>query len=425
MAALYASVGVRTTGRQNRRQDVKKDPEREALLKKAAEEFDRRAAETKQEEERKEKFYAIVVSVARRNEEGIPVEKSEKQYAEDHLDEKAREALELHAAAKNIVLSPNGNASKLGGHRVLYPASATKEDLDAEMLVSDKHPLGVIAAFDFDLSIGKSNKAAKLLADKLRETLTSLKTHFKDVAPQESAYLPNDESSDDGARWSTFLPKRSSIGVYRKLDKLSIIIKTNASIQALAVVGELLEEDGMTLGKLVKDPRYIRLEELVVRNVRRVAYEVAVKLLGYEEVPFEDDSKSCIQDNHCYYPLAMPSFLVHTNCFRMIRETGEVAVFVDAANRTTVKSKKGTFLVWDGNMHDHAVDYLPTDDSLIYLRGGKIHEEERGLRDQDEQELRGDTIVYASIRAADVHSYRKYKDHGREVVYENIISLKN
>lgn len=377
------------------------------------------------ENERKKKLFSVVFTVQRQQADGLDTNVDSRSYATAHLNDDAHEMIEGYSKADSLTLSPSSRAKDLGGRMAVYPDDTPTLGFDAKAIVSGKHPLGIIAVFDFDVDAGRESIAD--LRENFKKVTTYISENSESRCPAPDVYLPpNMASTEDSARWKIFMPNRSSIGLYMTKGKLSLIVKTHAGEQGASTMASLLAEPDVTLGGLVGDTRYIRLEQLVVRNACRIAHYVSVALFGEENVPYNEDSMTCIKNHECYYPIVFPSLVVRTNCLRKLR--GEkVAVFVDAANiltTTTSHTRDPFYIVWDGNSHNHGAKSIPLDGSLFHLHAAKIAKEDRELRSVEELQEYRDSTVFSSVRSPSGDVRRKYKAHPYGVLYEGVIVMK-
>ncbi len=372
------------------------------------------------------RVFGVVVGVGRRGVDGLPLDMKEEDYMKKHFDDDAKDAVVQYDGASSIVLSPVASARQLGGVSAVYTADTPTAEFNASLLVSEKHPFGVIAVFDFDV-MAAAQKTARRLRPDYEEVMEQIKqTMLGNEAPGIDAYFPDAPGlTQDAGRWPTFFPQHSSVGLHlRTGGGISIVVKVNVGSEGMVTLDRIMSEEGMTFGQLAVDPRYLRLERLVERNAKRLAYEIAERLWGYDKTPFDDDTLSCLKDYHCYYPLARPSILMHTNCIRRDATGRNVVIFVDAANRMTTRSTSGFFLGFDKDSHRHSLVPIPDDDSLFVLHAKKLPHDERKTRNTDDQEAREQMFKYAYSRSANVHIKRKYVIPSDVPVYENIISIK-
>ncbi|OQW70829.1 MAG: hypothetical protein BVN35_17610 [Proteobacteria bacterium ST_bin11] len=373
---------------------------------------------------KKKKVFSIVLSAGRQRADGLSGDMSAHDYANDHLDASAHALVEDYSTnAQQLELSSNSRAKKLGGRKILYDGTTLTASLAPRTIVSEKHPLGVVAVFDLG-SVAESAEDLGALQEKFTEVMKFVAKNMSEESPEPQAYMPSSvESTEDSLRWNVFLPKHSNVGLYKHVGGFALIIKSNAGHRGMETFNSLLAEDGMTLARLAGDSRYIRLEQLVLRNVCRLAYYVAVALFGEEALPNHEDSQSSLKDNHSFYSILRPSIVMRTNVIRRCDSEGRVvAVFVDAANIWTSSLQKVSprYLSWDGNSHRHGLVPVPTGEQLFHLHSAKLSVADRQERSDEELRDYRASTSYSSIRSPSSELHKKYKSHTHPVVYEVI-----
>lgn len=167
-----------------------KDRDEAEFMEKARQEFLREKAAREKFEELVSRVFGVVIGVGRRGVDGLPLDMKEDEYMKRHFDEEAKDAVVQYDGASSIVLSPVAPARQLGGVSAVYPADTSTVGFSASLLVSEKHPFGVIAVFDFDVAAPAQKTVRRLRSDyeKLMEDVRT--TMLVNDAPETKSYSP-------------------------------------------------------------------------------------------------------------------------------------------------------------------------------------------------------------------------------------------
>lgn len=334
------------------------------------------------------------------------------------------DVLDVPDGFNRMVLAPNATKDELGGHVLVFDASARL--LKSSMLLSTKHAFGVTGVFVLQENVGGTLTSFR---GQYAEALKASVERIDHTPPPTAAYMPVDERNvRDRERWPAFLPVHSHVGIYRKDRNVYLIVKANAGPQIVETLDAILAEDGMTMGSFAVDWRVKRVKTMVVRNVRRIAARIA-RDLGFSSssavVETRDDVFTCLANDLSYYELATPLMIVKHNHIRLDASTRNVHVYVDAACHSAVVYDKDEYIVWCGRTRDYVVAVRPNDSdaTVLPLKTDKLLDEERHEATDEEQEAIAHHVHYAQPRSELTGRYIKYQMHSGAEKFKHVSSV--
>ena len=324
------------------------------------------------------------------------------------------------AGVQRIRLAPNRNMESLGGHVIEY--DPTTRGIKAATIISAKRALGVTAVFKVARSPTESTVRLNTTYGSVLPTILS---ELPRDAPDFSLIMPGVESRDVG-RWSAYLPVGSRVGLYIKEGSIYLFIITSIGGNVNAYIDSLLAEESMTIGQFAEDPRFLRLEKLVARNVRRVAAFV-IRRLGFPDVPVHDDTYTRRSDDLSYYELASPLFYVKHNHVQIDARGKKIRISIDVASSSAIISPDDEYPVYCGRTVNYFMMSIQAiDDSrLLPLKTDKLVESDRSQASEEEIDSVTARISYLTPRAEHVGTMIKYRRGETEggAVFRHITSV--
>ena len=299
----------------------------------------------------------------------------------------------LYANQKNsvesIVLGPNGNPKGLGGHLLT---------LDPSAIVTVADVIDLSAPFSHILLVKTGEKAKSLI--KARNKYADLLIEAMSTIHADSPTL--DIFGRDKTKWSKYFPrKEASIGLYAHKGHVFIIMKSHAGENTTQEIANLLEKTRMTAHEFCVHPEVKWLQEMSVRNTRRVVAYVARKL-GLQVETIKDHQS--VKKPHRDYPLMARDYsLMFTNSYRLSPDGKSSLFFHQTTDGSRNRNLDGVLIHGDP-IHGFAFfkKYPSHDHTLHHMIPGKAH----GLSKKDRKKLSKDEKL--------VHKHKHHRHSGKK-----------
>jgi hypothetical protein len=208
----------------------------------------------------------------------------------------------------SLILSPNADASTLGGHLLIMNPEARIQLHDA---VGSESPFGctILVPITSDNPISNSEEFSRQFA----AIIESLPTDGPTYAEH---YSSASGSPYDSQSWRTFFPSHNaSIGIYHRDDHYFLIGTAHAGHRILPEIEAMLAESGMTASRFVQDHRVRWMADMAKRNLQRALYFVASKF-GWT-CSYHEDLNAFVPMHHARPRCAVPHIITRFNVPRL------------------------------------------------------------------------------------------------------------